>query len=140
MNRVIGLTTGLDALAHGLSCCWAHHSLGESNCRSHDSYGKVCLRSRCQLVTAGTQAIPGSLISEAAQSVEGVLAIEKLRVRKAGFSYLVDLHVQVESTLSIQTVHIIGGKVKSAIRHQVPAVDEVLVHIEPFEVQLVPEN
>ena len=74
-------------------------------------------------------------ISEAAHSVDGVLALEKLRVRKSGVSYLVDLHVQVDPALSIQAAHIIGGKVKSAIRRQMPTVDEVLVHLEPYETQ-----
>jgi cation diffusion facilitator family transporter len=72
-------------------------------------------------------------ISQAAQSTWGVLAIEKLRVRKLGTRYSVDVHVQADPTLSLRDAHVLSGKVKGAVRASVPAVDEVLVHMEPFE-------
>jgi len=72
-------------------------------------------------------------IARAAQSTWGVLAIEKLRVRKLGTKYFVDVHVQADPTLSLRDAHVLSGKVKGAVRTSVPAVDEVLVHMEPFE-------
>lgn len=72
-------------------------------------------------------------ISNAAVSVEGVLAIEKLKIRKAGVEYFVDLHVQADPEMSLHDAHILSGKVKSAIRAAVPAVSGVLIHMEPFE-------
>jgi len=72
-------------------------------------------------------------ISQAAQSTWGVLAIEKLRVRKLGTKYSVDVHVQADPTLSLRDAHILSGKVKGAVRANVPSVAEVLVHMEPFE-------
>jgi divalent metal cation (Fe/Co/Zn/Cd) transporter len=72
-------------------------------------------------------------ISQAAQSTWGVLAIEKLRVRKLGTKYFVDVHVQADPSLSLRDAHVLSGKVKGAVRASVPAVDEVLVHMEPFE-------
>jgi divalent metal cation (Fe/Co/Zn/Cd) transporter len=72
-------------------------------------------------------------IAQAAQSTWGVLAIEKLRVRKLGTKYSVDVHVQADPGLSLRDAHVLSGKVKGAVRAQVPAVDEVLVHMEPFE-------
>jgi cation diffusion facilitator family transporter len=72
-------------------------------------------------------------ISSAARSVCEVCAIEKLKVRKAGLSYFVDLHVQADPALSLHDAHVVSGKVKSAIRVEVPSVDEVLIHMEPYE-------
>lgn len=72
-------------------------------------------------------------IDRAAHDVPGVLATEKLRVRRFGAELLVDLHVQAEPSMSLHDAHILSGKVKGAIRAAVPAVRDVLVHMEPFE-------
>ncbi len=81
--------------------------------------------------------IPGSLviaqIERAARSVEGVRAIEKVRVRKLGTEYFVDLHVQADPTLSLRDAHSLSGKVKGEIRSAVPKVASVLIHMEPYE-------
>lgn len=72
-------------------------------------------------------------IEQAALGVPGVLAIEKVHVRKVGLSYLVTLHVQADALLSLRDSHILGGKVKGAIRAAAPGVESVLVHMEPYE-------
>lgn len=72
-------------------------------------------------------------IAEAAESVPGVLAIEKLAVRKAGLGYRVNLHVQAEPSMSLDQAHVLSGRVKAAIRGRVPQVQSVLVHMEPFK-------
>jgi len=72
-------------------------------------------------------------ISTAAVEVSEVRAIEKLKIRKAGVEYFVDLHVQADPAMSLHDAHILSGKVKSAIRAAVPAVAGVLIHMEPFE-------
>lgn len=74
-----------------------------------------------------------STVEAAAYSVEGVRAIEKLKMRKAGMGYFVDVHVQANPLLSLRDAHILSGCVKSAIRNAVPSVLGVLVHMEPFE-------
>ena len=69
-------------------------------------------------------------IRQAAQQVEGVIALEKCLIRKTGFSYYVDLHVTVDGALSVRHGHDIARQVKQAIRTSNPHVAEVLVHIE----------
>ena len=66
-------------------------------------------------------------ISEAALHTEGVLAIEKLKVRRSGMGLYVDLHVQANPTLSLHDAHILSGMVKSAIRRDVPSAIGVLI-------------
>jgi cation diffusion facilitator family transporter len=72
-------------------------------------------------------------IRQAAQHVEGVIALEKCLIRKTGFSYYVDLHVTVDGALSVRHGHDIARQVKQAIRTSNPRVAEVLVHIEPSD-------
>lgn len=74
-------------------------------------------------------------IANAATSISEVCAIEKLKVRKVGLQYTVDLHVQSDSQMSLHDAHIVSGKVKGAIRAAMPAVDGVLIHMEPYEPQ-----
>ena len=69
----------------------------------------------------------------AAESVDGVLAIEKLIVRRAGTHLLVDIHVQADPATSLHDAHVLSGCVKSEIRRAVPAVHGVLVHMEPYQ-------
>jgi cation diffusion facilitator family transporter len=73
-------------------------------------------------------------ISRAALTTPEVRAIEKLKVRKVGLGYYVDLHVQADPALSLHDAHILSGRVKSAIRAAVPEVLGVLIHMEPHEV------
>lgn len=72
-------------------------------------------------------------VRAAASGVAGVLAIEKLHVRKTGLHYRVTVHVQADPAMSLDAAHRLGGCVKGAIMEAVPRVSYVLVHMEPFE-------
>jgi cation diffusion facilitator family transporter len=72
-------------------------------------------------------------VSAAALATPGVLAIEKLKIRKSGTAFYVDIHVQADPVLSLHDAHILSGMVKTAIRQRVPAAMGVLIHMEPFE-------
>jgi len=66
-------------------------------------------------------------------AVDGVVEIEKCRVRKSGLGYLMDLHVVVDGKISVQQGHLIGHNVKDhLIASPVPVTDAV-IHIEPDE-------
>lgn len=66
-----------------------------------------------------------------ASKVPQVAGLEKCRVRKMGFAYYVDLHVEVDGNLTVDVGHEIAHQVKDAIILQKPNVADVLVHIEP---------
>jgi cation diffusion facilitator family transporter len=70
-------------------------------------------------------------IRRAAVSVSDVRAVEKLAVRRAGRCYWVDIHVEADPHISLESAHIVSGKVKWAIRATTPQVLGVLVHMEP---------
>jgi len=65
-------------------------------------------------------------------NVEGVKGTEKCMVRKLGMYYLVDLHVRVDGNMSVINSHTIAHKLKDEIRVQLPEVEDVLIHIEPY--------
>lgn len=70
-------------------------------------------------------------MAELSLGVEDVRAIEKLRVRRAGMRYFAELHVQADPAMSLHDAHIVSGKVKWAIMNALPAVQGVLIHMEP---------
>lgn len=65
--------------------------------------------------------------------VEGVVEIEKCRVRKSGLGYLMDLHVVVDGTISVQAGHLIGHAVKDCLIEATIPVTDAIIHIEPDE-------
>ena len=70
-------------------------------------------------------------VQAAAQSVPGVLDVEKCFIRKMGLSFYVDLHVGVNGNISVREGHRIAHDVKRAIQQTDPRIADVLVHIEP---------
>ena len=72
-------------------------------------------------------------VSEAALATAGVLAIEKLKVRRSGTAFYVDIHVQADPALSLHDAHILSGRVKTSIRARVPSALGVLIHMEPYK-------
>lgn len=66
-----------------------------------------------------------------ARSVAGVRGIDKVFARKTGLQYHIDLHIEVDSTLTIAASHAIGGHVRATVKRELPWVADVLVHVEP---------
>lgn len=71
-------------------------------------------------------------IRSVAAAVPQVKEVEKLRVRKSGLEYFVDIHVNVDPTLSVEVGHRIGHQVKDTLRQKLPMLRDVLVHLEPY--------
>lgn len=72
-------------------------------------------------------------IRTTAQTVGGVRAIEKLAARRVGLGYQVVVHVQADPTLTLRDAHGLGTVVARAIHDEVPQIQSVIVHMEPFE-------
>ena len=70
-------------------------------------------------------------IEKIARSIPGVDDVEKCVVRKMGYHYFVDMHVEVDPEMTVQLAHDIAHKVKDEVRRELPSVYDVLVHIEP---------
>ena len=70
-------------------------------------------------------------IRDVAASVPGVLMVDKSHARKTGLRYHVDLHIHVDRAMTVEAAHEVGGRVRFEIRHRLPWVADVLVHVEP---------
>lgn len=71
-------------------------------------------------------------VRDTASSVEGVKGVEKCYVRKMGLEYYVDLHLEVDGTLSVNEGHEIAHRVKDAIMYENDHIRDVLIHVEPY--------
>ncbi|MCI0537947.1 MAG: cation diffusion facilitator family transporter [Verrucomicrobiales bacterium] len=80
--------------------------------------------------TSPTQTVINPIRNIAA-GVVGVQRVEKCVVRKMGYQYFVDMHVEVDPSMTVREAHEIAHRVKDAVRNRLPKVFDVLVHIEP---------
>jgi len=72
-------------------------------------------------------------IRRIAADTPGVERVEKCFVRKAGHLFFVEMHVEVDPEMTVLRSHEIAHAVKDKIREAMPAVNDVLVHIEPLD-------
>jgi cation diffusion facilitator family transporter len=70
-------------------------------------------------------------IRTVARLVDGVIDVEKCRIRKSGLHRLIDIHVEVDGTIPVWRGHEIAHQVKDALIASEHGVADVLVHIEP---------
>lgn len=70
-------------------------------------------------------------IRSSALSVGGALAVEKCFARKTGLRYHVDLHLEVDPSLTVRDSHSIAEQVRNKVKADLPWVADVLVHVEP---------
>jgi cation diffusion facilitator family transporter len=70
-------------------------------------------------------------VVRSAGRVEGAWHVEKVLVRKMGPRLFVDLHLEVDPCATVQRGHQIAHSVKDAVMADLPAVADVLIHVEP---------
>jgi len=68
-------------------------------------------------------------IAGAVQHMDGVLEVERVRVRRAGNRHFVDATVSVARTASLEQVHTLSDAIEKRIGEIVPS--DVMVHVEP---------
>ncbi len=73
------------------------------------------------------------IAEEEATAVEGVRAVERCEARRSGRGYRIVMHAEVDGAMTVLASHALTGAIKSRVREREPAVDTVLVHIEPHE-------
>ena len=62
--------------------------------------------------------------------IDGVDHFHEMRARRMGAQLLVDLHIEVDSMMSISAAHQVAERVRLRILDELPAVNEVLVHVD----------
>ena len=71
-------------------------------------------------------------IRRVALSVPGVLGVEKCFARNTGLKHHVDLHLEVDPSLTVRASHDIAMQVRDRIVADLDWVADVLVHVEPY--------
>ncbi len=79
-------------------------------------------------------------IRQAILKVDGVDTLHVLRTRRMGSEALVDVHIQVNPTLSVSEGHYISESVRTAIIQQIAEVTDVMVHIDPEDDEPLSEH
>lgn len=64
--------------------------------------------------------------------VKGILATEKCFVRKSGTQFFIDLHAIVDGEISVIEGHRLSHELKDHLLQCFPAIENVLIHIEPY--------
>jgi cation diffusion facilitator family transporter len=72
-----------------------------------------------------------SEVMAAARGVDGIVDVEKCRIRKSGTDYFVEIHIHVPAAMPVLEGHAVGHRVKDAIMAEKESVRDVIVHIEP---------
>ena len=80
------------------------------------------------LLDAAPAGLQDQLVTEVG-NIEGVLRVERVRLRRAGNRYFVDATVSVARTANLEQVHALTDKIEKRIAQIVPA--DVIVHAEP---------
>jgi cation diffusion facilitator family transporter len=75
-------------------------------------------------------------IRAVAGTIRGVDGVEKCFVRKMGYQFFVDMHVEVDPQMTVESSHRIGHEVKNKVRAEIPSVRDVLIHIEPLKPEI----
>ena len=70
-------------------------------------------------------------VFNAVKDIEGVHNPHRIRVRKAGYMYIVDLDIEVDGDMTVTRSHEIGIQVEKNIKEQIENVYDVMLHIEP---------
>ncbi len=71
-------------------------------------------------------------VRKIAESVQGVTAVEKVFARKSGAGYWVDMHIEVDPAMRVDMAHSVSHNAKDLILERLPAIRDVLIHVEPF--------
>ncbi len=85
-----------------------------------------------ELTDAGAGKKEHETIIRIALSVEGVRTAHAVRSRRIGQTLHVDMHIEVDSDISVYEGHEIATKVKHRLIDEGPDVADVVVHIEPY--------
>ncbi len=77
---------------------------------------------------------------EAVRQVEGAHNPHRVRARKIGYHYMINLDIEVNGFLSVREAHEIAQKVEKSIKSNLPNVYDVMVHVEPVGNEEVDEK
>lgn len=73
-----------------------------------------------------------SRLFEAVKRVEGAHNPHRVRARKIGHHYMINLDIEVDPALSVREAHEIAKKVEGSIKANLSNIYDVMIHVEPL--------
>jgi cation diffusion facilitator family transporter len=92
---------------------------------------RLILDSTMELVDTALDPEKTNEIQQFIAGIEGVEQMHQLRTRKMGNTVLADVHLQVNSYLSVSEGHFIAENVIYKLRKKFPEMHDITVHIDP---------
>lgn len=92
-----------------------------------------------QLMDKGASREKVLRIEEIVRATKGVMDVHAVRTRSLGQGYQVDLHVLVDPDITVREGHTISEKVRLRLLELCSEVRDVVVHIEPYVQEELPE-
>jgi cation diffusion facilitator family transporter len=92
---------------------------------------KLFRRSASQLMDEQAEDETLAAIRRVAEQAPGVVRVEQIRARRSGLEMFVDIHIEVDSSLTVSEGHRIGHDVQRRLVETMTPISEVLVHVEP---------
>ena len=92
---------------------------------------RLILDSTVELVDTALEPKKMTEIRKFISAIEGVEQTHMLRTRKMGNNVLADVHIQVNSYLSVSEGHYIAENVIQSLRKKFPEMHDITVHIDP---------
>ncbi len=92
---------------------------------------EIYLGINTELMGGGGDAHTYKHISESVSETEGACNPHRMRIRKMGERYFIDLDIEVDGKLSVESAHAIACRVEEKIKERIANVYDIMVHVEP---------
>jgi cation diffusion facilitator family transporter len=93
--------------------------------------GRLLVTALNEVMDAAAPEQTQETVRRIATETDGVVYIEKCRVRKSGLGMLMDIHVVVDGNVTVKKGHEIAHQVQKRLYEAIPEIRDVVVHIEP---------
>ena len=84
-----------------------------------------------ELMGGGGDADTYDQVREAVAEIQGASNPHRMRIRKMGELYFIDLDIEVDPGMSVESAHKIASRVEERIKDRIPRVYDIMVHVEP---------
>ncbi|MFW5861471.1 MAG: cation diffusion facilitator family transporter [Spirochaetota bacterium] len=92
---------------------------------------QVYMDTNRELMGGGISPAIYSHVNDAVRNTVGATNPHRMRVRKMGEYYFIDIDIEVAEHLSVKDAHQIAVAVEEEIKQRIPNVYDIMVHIEP---------
>ncbi len=93
-----------------------------------------------ELVDTGLEANRVAAVRETILSIGGVVDLHMLRTRSHGGHASADVHVLVDSRISVSEGHLIAARIEQRLKQEIDEITDVTVHIDPEDDDEAPSN